>query len=542
MAGAERSKVDAIFDSDPLLLERQNQDAYGRIIVDNLLTNRAFHKQLIRNIDLHQPPPPEDAEDPRTADDLADAYVKSRKFRLPLEVSAEDLKLLSQVTMVCDAQYTGARINSVDGVRQIPSASAMVKRNSDDKRLRIAAIGYRVKISRLVGRPGVKTEDLVGFIGPGANKLSGLPDCHELLQLGRTALAEKAQDLWTPTICKQIQHAIARGSHVIVLPEFALPPARENLDIEEEIRKCSTDVEGASPDCFIFAGSRHEGSYNRGLLLHRKMGKFSPKDQWHYKIASARSMGENILGPRTHQVVSYSVPIEINEATIPLNVVVAICYDAFDPSTFLRLLLLSARQHLQSKDRIILVPSFNSGTRFVEMLRDLSFLARCPVVYVNGLHGDVRMFISGVAVRDILNKAAQIKVQVAEVLAAKEMALAAVNPSGDEDDFAELPTSETSELHECIAVLRVFMAQLQDMEKRGSLQHIVSVEDCVHCANGDHPNDYECLSDIVYYNLDYELIRNLVWFRNHYFGDHEEFLPEPLRGNALKQRAMQMTT
>lgn len=492
----------------------------------------------MKSVDLHAPPEEEPPQPDCAGDSLCEAYLASRRSRQPINLSAPDKAVLSKVTMVFDSEYTHARVHPVAGPRKYPTADAAADAKG---RLRIAAIGYRVKIGKLVGRPGVKDEDLIGFVGPRGN-LKGLPDSEELHQLGRTLGVSKEKDSWTSTICKQIRRAVGRGSHLIVLPEFALPPARKDFDIEDQIRKCATDVEGASSDCFIFAGTRHEGSYNKGLLLHKKDGKFPRRDQWHYKIASARSMGENILGPRSHQMISYRVPLVINDTKHPFHVVVAICYDTFDPSTFLRLVQLSARHETQGQDRIIIVPSFNSGTRFVEMLRDLSFLARCPVVYVNGLHGDVRMFIGGIAVRNILNQVDKIKEQVAEQLAAKQAALEAIQNIPNDGLSGDASGPDENALVESIAALQSLKRELQRMDGIGSFKDIISIEGCPKCEAQTHSDDYDCLSDIVYYNLDLGIIRHLVEFRTNYFGREEKFLPESLRWAALHDGALEMAS
>src|SRR6185312_11081533 len=87
-----------------------------------------------------------------------------------------------------------------------------------------------------------------------------------------------------------------------------------------------------------------------------------------------------------------------------LEITVAICFDSFDPSTFLSIVFNSAYHAAALHHRIILVPSFNTSTKFVELLRDLSFLTKCTVIYVNSLHGDARTFIGGIAIRDIVNR------------------------------------------------------------------------------------------------------------------------------------------
>ena len=83
---------------------------------------------------------------------------------------------------------------------------------------------------------------------------------------------------------------------------------------------------------------------------------------------------------------------------------IAVCYDAFDPTTFLSLLIQARTDGSDHVPKILLVPSFNPSRDFVALLRDLSFLARCAVVYVNALHGDAEMFVCGFSITDFANR------------------------------------------------------------------------------------------------------------------------------------------
>src|SRR5262249_53376938 len=91
------------------------------------------------------------------------------------------------------------------------------------------------------------------------------------------------------------------------------------------------------------------------------------------------------------------------------EITVAICFDVYDPTVFLSLVLKHVKNLSEYQKTIVLVPSFNPSPDFVELLRDLSFLAQCPVIYVNWLHGDARAFVCGFAISALVRRLPAVK-------------------------------------------------------------------------------------------------------------------------------------
>jgi len=540
--------LDPIFDKDPLLLRDENQQDYGNKILYNLVIGRSLAICFPEYADLHShdtsvvvepspSPPPEE---------LRHNYLQSRiqRKRLP----DDEQKLLEAVTMVARGDETGGRRPDAEGHCRFASyRTAMddlkAAKSKLGKRLRIAAVGFRVKISKLVDK-GFLEEDLC-VLGDLA-AIDGLPDSRELEQLGRTKpLPKEGEDRWAKTVCQHIKTAVDRGSHIVVLPELALPPAREGFDIEQTISECSKSAGSSegNPDHFIFAGSRHEGGYNRGLVLHLKEHELATK--WHYKMTSARSLRENVLGPRDEKQWSYPIRVALDDEIININVMLAICYDAFDPTMFLNLVLHNAKQIQDKQERLIIVASFNPSSQFVEMLRDLSFLSACPVLYVNSLHGDAKMFICGVAVRDVLAEGSLINLLDREIrdlkaeLQKRKEGLRKKATSDPGFRYMEDERLRTGQLENRVDRLTNLYDSLVALQSKGGLNHMITIEDCAACDENRHVDDYECANDILYYNIDYDLIRALWRFRNTFFAD-DRFLPAPLRSEALRDAAREM--
>jgi len=88
------------------------------------------------------------------------------------------------------------------------------------------------------------------------------------------------------------------------------------------------------------------------------------------------------------------------------------------------------------RPRMMLVPSFNTSIDFVALLRDLSFLSRSMVVYVNGLHGDAKMYICGFAVSDFTERSrvdairGQLRIKVNQLRSERQKVLENRNCSG----------------------------------------------------------------------------------------------------------------
>lgn len=548
-------ELGAIFKEDPLLLKEENQARYGSAILKNLVISRMLAICYPEYADLHTPgamkvferqhydaPPP--------AKVLANSYRKSRVERRKLVVSDSDRDYLRAITMVAKGDETKDRQPDKGKSRRFQKHSAAEKelrgtRSDIGDRLRVAAVGFRVKISKLVEK-GHLSEDLA-VLAPLRRRIKGLPDGNELCEVSRTrALARGGKTRWTKTVLGHIRTAVDSGSHIVVLPEFALPPASNKL-LERELRKAAHDNSArARPDHLVFCGSRHEGAYNRAFILHRKDNKLNERDHWHYKAASARGLGENIIGPRSEKFPAYPITVSVGpkkkREKIDINVLFAICYDAFDPTTFLSLVLHSAHQMNDKQERLIVVPAFNPSREFVEMLRDLSFLAECPVLYVNSLHGDARMFIAGVAVRDILERGIsffrkKISAEIDSIKSELSDKLSIIR-----NRKAAEPASErlrTGRLINRRRHLEALATNLDSLQRRKALKHLITVQGCQYCDRGTHKDDYECTNDILYYNIDYDLVRFIWQFRRDYFAD-ESFLPEPFRSTELEKAAAEI--
>lgn len=544
----------AIFEQDPLLLKKRSQREYGQELLKNLLTGRRI-AGVPDDIDLHRGATARAATTvpPAPADDILDAYKQHRDERRPLALADKDVDHLKGVTMVADGgkterrlrpQATGGKSRKRRARRKIATneeatKALETKQSTLDKRLRIAAVGFRVKVSRLRDQ-GYLGEDL-GVLGKaGRDRLPGLP-AGLADELRRTTPLGDTSD-WANTICGHIEKAVSNGSHIVVLPEFAFPPALDPQSFVNRIRR--TFEESASPtERLVFAGSRHDGFHNRGMVLHWKDGKFQreqaeaspdrfPEPDWHYKFASARGLGENVLGPHLRKPPSYRFKARDDIRT---SVGIAICYDSFDPSTFLSLVLDSTVRASIYQYRIILVPSFNPSDYFVELLRDLSFLAQCIVLYVNGLHGDAKMYIAGFAMSDILEKTGgqlltQLEGERDRIDRIRNTKNEAVEEVWQEQHL--IPGRKDDELRKNldrkIGSLDRLRTALQELQTDGGLDHLITVEQCDACTKQKHDRSgYHCATDILYYNIDHRLITALFIFRRDYFELDESFLPQP---------------
>jgi hypothetical protein len=78
--------------------------------------------------------------------------------------------------------------------------------------------------------------------------------------------------------------------------------------------------------------------------------------------------------------------------------------------------------------------------------------------------------------------------------------------------------------------------RLQRWSDTGRLNNMFTLEECEKCENDKNKHqagDRHCGRDLLYYNIDLELIEALTEFRRLYYGD-ESFLPNPLQYKALK--------
>ena len=71
---------------------------------------------------------------------------------------------------------------------------------------------------------------------------------------------------WEKAVTENIEKALSHTSHIVLLPEFALPPPRKGAStpIERQIYDLSVK---APYNHFIQPGTRHDDRYNRGLGL-----------------------------------------------------------------------------------------------------------------------------------------------------------------------------------------------------------------------------------------------------------------------------------
>lgn len=563
-----------VFRDDPFLLKNDSQEQYGEILLRNVLIGRTTLTCRTAVVDLHagsegQGRGEDDLPTGAELAELAPRYLRNRILRNEIENS--DQEKLMRVSLMSRPERTARRVHSVkdkQGVQRekFPTDDAVISEMASPQsklgyRLRIATIGFRVKVSKQKGE-ALLNEDLCVLrpLPYPPYSIRKMPDRAGINQLGRTTLAPGAKIVrWEATIAGHIKKALATGSQIIVVPELGLPPESGGIDPVRKISACSAAVAGKEMhDHFIFAGSRHDGGYNRGLLLHLKNQKPHDDDPWHYKVASARSLGENILGPESDVFPSYQVDIKIGGRETPFHITVAICYDTFDPSTFLSLVLHSAWREGFQKEQIILVPSFNPSDEFVEMLRDLSFLTSSTVVYVNSLHGDADMFICGFRISDLVDQPSTVTFEqideqdnkLTEMLRTQQEAMKVA-----QDEMKPLETDEARthgdwlrKRKNALSVLRNGIAAL---EGSGGLRHLITIERCEGCAKlWDpareateelfHEDDYDCPSDILYYNLDIRLLDVLQQFRKQYFKLDEAFLPAPYRQESLEKAAREL--
>ncbi len=557
--GGERGVAEEIFDDDPLLLNSKSQHNYGRILLRNLLIGRTLVSGIPDVVDLHDYDGTKLEErmiyaPPEPPQGMLDTYIKHRYERKAMEgVPKEHVDALELVTMAAKGERTERRLRDhTDEKNRVRKRFATLQKAEEElsksksklaQRLRIAAIGHRVKISKLVGKAYLG-EDLCGLpeLPKNQQEIEGLPDKGGFRQLGRTTLVpDRTKDSWQATICHHIGKAVENGSHLVVVPEFGLPPSGGDCtDLEKQLRQCSEPTERDRQDHFVFAGSRHEGGSNRGMLFHLKDQKLQGHTHWHYKVASARSLGENILGPFSDEFPSYTASVDLDGKKVAVNVTIAICYDSFDPSTFLSLVLHSVNRSELYRHRIILVPSFNPSRQFVEFLRDLSFLTMCAVVYVNSLHGDAKMFIAGIAVSDIADETGaklvddlNTKVEEVQKLHEAELETIGKKMALGQTKSADKARRKASLLEKREEALIGLYDALHGLEQDGGLNHLITVESCKQCEDESHTHDGDCYSDILYYNIDLRLLTALARFRKLYFRLDETFLPEPFRRGPL---------
>jgi hypothetical protein len=523
-----------IFNRDPLLLMQSSQTTYGVTLLNNVLLSGRIRPIISRYVDLHDrearnrfaeiapvPPPPRA--------DLTQAYAQARALRTELKLSSADKEDLQNVSMICDTAMTARRLiikDHTDAVKGSNKRRQSKRRQSTlDRRLRIATVGFRVKISRLIGQ-GYLDEDLC------ASK-----------EGGTARLIKHGEDKWGDTIEAHLKQALGRDSHIVVLPEFGLPPADPSMPERFQARLRAACELDSKHDYFVFAGSRDDGGHSRGLIFSRKDGVVC-QGWWHYKLGYAKPFDHKGFRSDNDLFATYPLRLFGGNRETNLDVIVAIGYESFDPAVFLNLVLHTAYHQSNYEERIILVPSFNSSPEFVDFLRDVSFLAECPVVYVNGLHGDAKMFICGFSVSDLCDpQGTHLVTQLSTMVDAIERRLVEESHLYQARGWADPSHTRTHVEQAAVVALRyrleqlnVLQVHLADLKSRGALEDIVTVEKCERCIGRDHQDDYHCKTDILYYNIDMDLVHALSGFRKGYFRD-DRFLPAPFRAAQLEDAA-----
>lgn len=505
-----------LFRSDPLLLKTKSQKEYVKHLVGHTLGFRSKIGFSSSAIDLHnetsveqlkwQATSPPDVT-PQVQQAIQD-YIKCKAQRKPLSETAQ--KLLKPFIKWSNGEKTSRRGYNSD--RPLPE----FKGKSGNNKILLAAVGLRVTIST-AGEQVIPGENLC--LLP-RNTLTqdgiSLNETDIAAELGRTDCVHSERlKTWQNQYLECLKRTLDAGAQIICFPEFALPPDSAANSMNETIAKL---LEATENDLFLFAGSRHQGLQNAGLIYCKKAGTLS-KPMWHYKIASSRGLGENILGPRINVIPRYVSRLIANGATYAFEITVAICYDAFDPTVFLSLLRQSAQVNDSSSIcRLILVPSFNPSSDFVALLRDLSFLARCSILYVDALHGEAKMYTCGFDIADF---------------AAESDANSGVDPilAMCQDELNNL----TGQLgYRKIEALEVLISSLQELKSDGGLDNNVSFHNCPSCTTGhDEQTELNCWRDILFLEIDWRLIAALETFRSTYFDENEMDLPFALQTNYL---------
>lgn len=543
------STYQEIFDADPLLIREESQERYSRAMLDHLLVKRTMKICDPRLLDLHKPemrqvfkrsaaaqigPPP---------DDVGTRYRAARANREA--VSKEDFAILRHITMVSNGELTKERRQGGELAGHDEASARLAEAGAEsriERRFKIAAIGYRIGVSRLAGQ-GHLGEELCMYDPPPAEGLVAHPERAGLTQLGRTyAHSPDRVRQWETAILKHVECALERDCQLIVLPEFTLPSACPGLPpIDEQISDLMARYDG---DRFVFAGSRHEGTTNRGLVFYKRKGKATSKRWWHYKVASARGLGENILGAFGTKMPTYLATYDVPGAGERVfAIAVAICYDAFDPTMFLNLIVQGIRNYQITEHSIVLVPSFNPSQDFVALLRDLSFIARCTVIYVDSLHGNAEMFIAGFAVADLVAKVDDIDEYLRLAIDSLERSMRrereSIRHEVSKPDPQPLGRSQTSRynldaMRHRRSILTVLRQQFQSLLDSGAFEGMVTVERRESEATTRATAGAYCETDALYYNIDLMLIGALLDFRDNFF-KNDPFLPRPFSLSELQK-------
>lgn len=523
-----------IFKEDPLLLEDISQRVYSKSLLEYMLMYRPSIITKVKVIDFNSK---EDGSpisrrqtnyEPSDKQRVIEEYLASKSKRRTPNLSPEDLSWIRQFTMACDGGKTSDRATSVIQETGIETSNT---------RIRIAAIGHRVSISKGNAK---FDEDL----SPLKVKSQSIADneCPAYMDVGRT-IASKDYDgikQWWERFEYSLSLSLSNSADIAFFPEFALPP--DCLDKEGKERTIATEKlvdiisNKASQDCFVFSGTRHEGLYNRGLVIRKKDAEIS-EPIWHYKISSARGLGENILTEATNRIPSYKMEVNFSGKPLKFNIFIPICVDIFNPSIFQSFLEFGTRSTNDNKIPLFLIPSFNPSKEFVALLRDLSFISRSIVIYVDGLHGETHMFIGGFALYDFINHLSRqtliksmrgrynyLEALLKQFKRVKSMA----NVYGEYISEKDIQLRYKTERQK--SALKKFMSICENYYTKQKFENILRVVIPKSEAGVSIPEGSDC--DVLMYDLDIKFIISLLEFRHDYFGN-DEFLVDPLQRNNI---------
>ena len=523
-----------IFQEDPLLLN----DFSLRVYAKSLLRHTLVFRSAIAEKTGTDDPPDMNGLDPDLfdADRVAELYRRysasiSKRTRLWLE--PKDEAFLRKVTMKSDGGRTNNRLTP-----SIPKVSVTDEATGD---IRIAAVGYRVKMART---ESPHFEECLGplNITEGSPILDGEAVTYGLA--GRTQVLDREKRLrsWWQEIQKLLHLSLESNADIVFFPEFALPPDETSSDgngalTAEEVFKSAVRDDGKD-DCLVFSGTRHEGLYNRGLVLQKETGNVGSAS-WHYKIASARNLRENIITDSDHKIKKYKLKYEL-KSKVNVNsgdpdqyaeILIPICYDTFDPSIFQSYLHAALRGE-DDTIRIFLVPSFNPSQDFIALLRDLSFLTQSVIVYLDALHGDSYMFICGFDMHDfayqnrretliksVANRCESLSAQLKEIKRCSELA----NRLGKH--FTADEVSHHKKIRRQETVIRDLHGKLERHAASGTFENIVKT---FKSRTGLPSSEVKIsLEDVLIYDLDLGFVHDLMEFRERYF-EAEEYLPSSI--------------
>src|ERR1700730_6273801 len=143
-----------IFSSDPLLIDPKSQSDYSKALLKHVLLNRSMGAGRNRRIDLLREQDTDRflnraiSRPQKPSDDLKQRYFGTRTART--EVPKEDFDVLRRITMVARGDLTSDRTGPKFTEHSAAEADLPPANVGSpiQNRLRIATIGYRVKISR----------------------------------------------------------------------------------------------------------------------------------------------------------------------------------------------------------------------------------------------------------------------------------------------------------------------------------------------------------------------------------------------------------